>query len=40
MAHFLEVALPALVCSAGIDLCFLGGEYTCWIFSAAVSIVP
>ncbi len=40
MAHFIDGVLPALLVVASVDLCFLGGEYTYWILSAAMSIVP
>jgi hypothetical protein len=40
MAHIIDGVLPVLLFFASIDLCFLGGEYTYWIVSAAISIVP
>jgi hypothetical protein len=36
----LRIIAPVLFALVGIDLCFLDGEYTYWIASAVLSIVP
>jgi hypothetical protein len=40
MVHIIEGVLPALLFVAGFDLCFLGGEYTYWVLSAAAFVIP
>lgn len=40
MVHILQTVPPALLGLIGIDLCLLDGQYTYWILSAAVSLVP
>jgi len=38
--NIIEGVLPALLFVAGFDLCFLGGEYTYWVLSAAAFVIP